>query len=179
MSNFNMNEMGDVKAHTGSRVVPDAGDYNVVVSDAELETNKSGNGTNVLMEYTILDGNFAGSTVKEWLAVVNNSEQAQNIARSKLQAIRVVTKSEAEGYVSALKNKSLRLRLNKTEGSYNGRTVYNSDVVMYMDSTGRNAEGKEVTAFVPTEVAPVANTQTQSSNTVGGGSQSGDDDIPF
>lgn len=179
MSNFNMNEMGDVKAHTGSRVIPDAGDYNVVISDAELQTNNNNNGTNIFMEYTILDGNFAGSTVKEWLAVVNNSERAQIIARSKLQAIRVVTKSEAEGNVSALKNKSLRLRLNKTEGSYNGRTVYNSDVVMYMDSTGRNAEGKEVAAFVPIETPPVNNTQTQSSDPVGGGSQSGDDDIPF
>ena len=196
MSTFNMADLEGVKAHTGTRVTPEAGDYVVMISRASVENGKVAGNMNAAMEYTILsDGPFNGAVVKEWLAIVNKSEQAQNIARSKLRAIQIVSKSQNVQSVDELVGKQIIIRINKEANQYidnngNQRTGYQNNVVNYMDLKRQDSDGKEVAPFVAVAqtqqnaqangFSSVRNPGAQSSGssqTYSGGGV--DDEIPF
>lgn len=198
--NFSFNSMGDVKAHTGQRVVPDSGDYNVMLSDITMDSNRAGDGHNIIVTYSILDGDFAGSELKEWLAVINKNETAQNIAQSKLKAIYLVTGKTSAKSFTELAGTVLRIRVLKKPNKYidnngNEREGHNNEVAMYMDTNGRNPEGKDVAPYNgPAIVAASGNSKknnagNQSSNSVKGDSYGSpnvsksddnyDDEIPF
>jgi hypothetical protein len=172
--------------HTGTRTVPDDGDHTVMISKSSLDPSKKGNGLNLALEYTVLSGAFSGSILKEWLSVVNTNETAQNIARSKAEAIRRVAKLPQDADVDALVGKNIIVRTKKEANEYvdnNGvkRTGYNAIPVMYMDLNRQNPEGKVVAAFVPS--AKQEQIQTTVTNPNNGSKDSNDndvdDDIPF
>lgn len=202
--NFSFDSMNDVQAHTGQRVIPDSGDYNVMISDIKMESNSKNNGHNIIVTYSIVDGEYAGSELKEWLAVINPNDTAQGIAQSKLKAIYLVTKKVSAKHYRELNGTLLRIRVLKKENTYtdnngNQRDGFNNEVVMYMDTSGRNSDGKEVAAYAgPTVVAKSAKANSGSSNKNSNASNSGnsnsnsdsksgfdpnsdndDDDIPF
>lgn len=150
--NFGYSSVEDKQAHTGGRVVPDSGDYNVMISEIEMKSNKQGNGHNIEVTYSILDGDFAGSELKEWLAVINKNETAQNIAQSKLKSIFIVTGNTSAQSFTELQGAVLRVRVYKKEHTYvddngNERDGYNTEIVMYLDTEGKNANGKEVPVY--------------------------------
>lgn len=190
--NFGFNDLNDVNAHTGSRIVPDSGDYNVMISDIALESSKSGSGHNIHVKYSILDGDFAGSEIHEYLAVVNNNETAVNIARSKLKALYLVSGKTSSTNFTDLQGSVIRIRVFKKEATYTGndgiqRNTFNTEVAMYMDSQGRNSQGKEVPPYTgPAVVASKGGNKpanTNNSNNIqkqqAGSHSDYDDDIPF
>lgn len=191
--NFGYNSVEDKQTHTGSRAVPDSGDYNVMISDITMESNNNKDGHNIIVTYSILDGDFAGSEVKEWLAVINKNETAQNIAQSKLKSIYIVTQNTSAQSFTDLQGAVLRIRIHKKERSWvddngNERDGYNTEVAIYMDSEGNNATGKPVPAYSgPAVIAAKGNRNSQnrrpnvSNNSSVNRNQDNDDDdeIPF
>lgn len=150
--NFGYNNVEDKQTHTGARAVPDSGDYNVMISDIQMESNSRQDGHNIVVTYSILDGDYAGSEVKEWLAVINKSDTAQNIAQSKLKSIYITTGKTSASSFTELQGAVLRIRLYKKEHQWtdndgNSRDGYNTEVAMYMDTDGNNANGKEVPQY--------------------------------
>ena len=193
MSDFDMNDLAGTDAYAGGgSVKPDAGDYTVMISKSDTSANAKGNGTNIAMEYTVLDGQFQGTVLKEWLAVVNPSAQSQEIARSKLKALQVVSNSQNERRPEALTGKTIIIRITKEPHQFvNDRgtkvNTFNNNVINYMNLKRVNAAGKEVPAFVAqaqTEQTSPASQSSSSSNN--GDSQAArqsrkdlDDEIPF
>lgn len=197
---FSFRDTEGQQAHTGTRRIPDEGDYRVMISKADLEDSKKGNGAvNLAMEYTILAGDFSGVVLKEWLAVVNKSETAQNIARSKAEALRIITKLKQDAEVNALVGKELIVRVFKEPNEYtdnngNKRTGVNAVVGNYMNLERLDAAGKPVAAFVPTVKQETSQGSSQGSSGSSQGNSSGnaqggytggqsrqdlDDEIPF
>lgn len=188
--NFGFNDMDDVNAHSGVRVTPDSGDYNVMISSIEMVSNSAKNGHNIHVKYSILDGDYAGSEIQEWLAVVNKSETAENIAKSKLKAIYIVTdKKNATGFTD-LMGAVLRIRVYKKTRNYtddrgNEREGFNTEVAMYMSSAGLDINGKEVAPYSGPAVmeGKKADKPKSSGNSYNAGSSysnsDDDDEIPF
>jgi hypothetical protein len=185
---FNFRETEGVAAHTGSRTVLDDGDHVVMISGSSFEDGKKANGSkNIVLEYTVLGGNFAGQTVKEWLSVVNPSEIAQNIARSKAEALRIITKLRQDQGSDDFVGKEMIIRTKKKANQYltdkgETRTGYNAEIVLYMTKDRTDASGKVIAAFIPTAQADnTTYTGTSSSSTTNTRTTSsgGDDEIPF
>lgn len=158
--NFGYNALDDVDAHTGGgRVVPDSGDYNVMISSIGMESSAKG-GHNIVVKYSILDGDFAGTEITEWLPVVCASETAQNIALSKLKAMYVVTNKTKAKMFQELEGALLRIRILKKEAQFtnsNGELVdtFNSDVNMYISTKGLDPNGKEVPDYSGPAIIPM------------------------
>jgi len=191
---FNMHELDQNEAFGGTKVLPDSGDYNLMISAAATEINKNANGTNAVMAYTVLDGPFQGYEHKEWLAVINKSAEAQRIARERLKAIQIVTKSQGQEEIGSLVGKTMRARFIKAPHQFIDKTTgqtrnsFNITISNYMDMNNKNARGEPVAVFVP--ALEVAKAPVNTSSASGGGSnqqssaQSStskqlDDDIPF
>lgn len=194
--NFGYNEVEDKQTHTGGRIVPDSGDYNVMISEIEMKSNKAGNGHNIQVTYSILDGDFAGSEIPEWLAVINKNETAQNIAQSKLKSIYIVTGNTGAGSFTELQGAVLRIRVFKKEHQFrddngNLRDGYNTEVAMYLDSEGKNANGKEVPVYSGPAIIggkkdegqarrpDVSSGQNNQQNKLSSNQDDYDDEIPF
>jgi len=193
MSDFNMHDLDGTEAYGGTKVLPDSGDYNLMISGAVTEGNKGANGTNAVMTYSILDGTFQGYEQKEWLPVVNKSDDAQRIARERLKAIQVVTKSEGQSEIGSLVGKTLRARfikaphqfIDKTTGQT--RNTFQISIVNYMDMNNKNARGEPVVAFVAGSEPAKASKPVGTSTPSGGGNNQQtrqnqkdlDDEIPF
>ena len=190
---FSFRDTEGQQAHTGTRRIPDEGDYRVMISEAKLEDSKKGGGAvNLVMEYTILGGSFAGVVVKEWLAVVNKSEQAQNIARSKAEALRIITRLKQDSDVTALVGKELIIRVIRESNEYmdnqgNKRMGVNAVVNNYMTLERQNAAGQVVPDFVPSVKQETQQAQTSQRSAQGdytskssyAGTDALDDEIPF
>lgn len=185
---FNMQDLAGTKAHTGTRVTPDAGDYVVMISKSETADGKKQGSLNAVMEYTIIsDGPFTGAVIKEWLAIVNSSEQAQNIARSKLRAIQVTSKSENAQSINDMVGKQIMIRINKEENEYvdnqgNRRKGFQNNVINYMNMQRKDADGKDVPAFVAQAPKPQSDagfSSVRSQTSTGSAEDNDDDQIPF
>lgn len=194
---FSFRDTEGQQAHTGSRRLPDEGDYRVMISKSDLEDGKKNNGSvNLVMEYTIVGGTFAGTVLKQWLAVVNSSETAQNIARGRAEAIRIVTKLPQNSEVTDLVGREMIVRVIHETNEYldrNGTKRVGKNAVPdnYMTLDGKNAAGAVVPAFVPSVKQEEPKTNQSSggnsgSGYTGGSGQSGgqsgqdlDDEIPF
>jgi hypothetical protein len=186
---FNMNDLSGVKAHTGTRQTLDAGEYAVMISKADTADGKSQGAINAVMEYTVLtDGPFKGAVVKEWLAIVNKSETAQNIARSKLRAVQLVSKSENAAQVSDMVGKSIIIHVGREESEYvdregNKRKGINNTVLNYLNMKRQDSDGNAAPVYnAPApKVKDVAQEEFKSSrqHSAGSGSNNDDSDIPF
>jgi len=189
MSDFNMQEaINGVEPSLGSggSVRPDAGDYKVMISKAGMASNKNKDGENLALEYTVLDGNFTGSILKQWLSVRNKNKQTVEIALGVLSAISAVTKykgSDPEGLVG----KSLTIRINKEPHEFvndKGLRVntFNNNVTMHMTLDHKNAKGDVVPAFIPSITskmsAGAADSSVKGSSSIKQDLEE-DSDIPF
>lgn len=194
MSGFSFDEVKDTKASLGSgaRKLVDRGDYNVLITKSDTADNSKGTGKNVAMEYNILDGDFSGTDLKEWLAVVNSSETAQGIAREKIKALFDVT--EVRTGSDDLVGHTIRVRIdheaNEWTNKNTGKTMkgHNAVITHYMTPDGKNAAGDLVPAFTGQPKSPetTANEGTANSSSSGSSGEiksSGkadlDDEIPF
>lgn len=184
---FSINNANGNGVFTGSRKQIEEGDYIVMISKSTTAAGKKEGSQNVVMEYTITEGDFAGEVVKEWLAVVNSSEVAQQIARSKVSAISSIT-GITDGEVDDFQGSEIMIRVRKEPNEYvnrNGQTVKGSNAVVenYMTLQMKDAEGKDVAPFRPSSPKPTPVAQTETSAPSGGSgsfdNSDGNDDIPF
>ncbi|MFA5715994.1 MAG: DUF669 domain-containing protein [Candidatus Paceibacterota bacterium] len=81
--NFDSNDVDPV----GSFDPIPLGEYVAVISASEMKMTKSGKGQYLQLTYDIIDGEFKGRKVFERLNLVNENEQAQEIAQRTLSAI--------------------------------------------------------------------------------------------
>ena len=79
----------EVKAASGYNVVP-TGEYDVVVSKAELKETKSG-GTMLILGYEVQSGDQAGKTIKHTMNIVNQDPDAVRIAKEQLKRVAIAT----------------------------------------------------------------------------------------
>lgn len=187
MSSFDLSQAGKEGVYTGQRKQLDAGDYPVMISKSVEAAGKKQGSTNAVMEYTILDGEFSGEVVKEWLPIINDSEVAQSIARAKIGAISAIT-GVTSGGIDGLQGSELMIRVQKEPNEYinrNGQTVKGSNAVVanYMTMQMKDAEGKDVSPFVeskPKDASPTNSTSSGSgSSSISQSSDDMDDEIPF
>src|SRR4051794_7312129 len=75
-----------VEPNTAFEVIP-AGKYHVQIVKSEMRDTKSGNGQFLWMELSIMDGPHANKRLFERLNLVNQNEQAVEIAQRTLSAI--------------------------------------------------------------------------------------------
>ena len=85
MSQFSFNA-SEVEPSTGFALIP-AGDYIAVITDAELQDNKAGNGRFIKMEFEIVEGEYSGRKLWTNLNVEHPNAEAVKIARAELSAI--------------------------------------------------------------------------------------------
>lgn len=82
--NFNVAE---TKPYQGGYQVFPAGIYQVQIVKEEERDLKSGNGRALVFDYQILQGEYKGGTVKDFLNLNHTSEKARQIAEARLVAI--------------------------------------------------------------------------------------------
>ena len=72
----------------GVRQLVPAGNYSAHIVHSDMVDNNSGNGKNLVLTWEILEPEeYRGSEVRAWLAIINDSNEAQKIAERKLSAI--------------------------------------------------------------------------------------------
>lgn len=79
----------EVKAASGYNVVP-TGEYDVVVSKAEIKETKSG-GTMLIFGYEVQSGDQAGKVIKHTMNIVNQSADATRIGLETLKRVAIAT----------------------------------------------------------------------------------------
>lgn len=79
----------EVKAASGYNVVP-TGEYDVVVSKAEIKETKSG-GSMLILGYEVQSGDQAGKTIKHTMNIVNQSAEATRIGLETLKRVAIAT----------------------------------------------------------------------------------------
>lgn len=80
-------DLSDVKVQSGSsefKIVP-TGIYDVVVGSANIGTTKSG--SSLILGYKILNGEFEGYLIKDFLNIVNPSSEAVRISKERIATI--------------------------------------------------------------------------------------------
>ena len=82
--NFNVAE---TKPYQGGYQVYPAGVYQVQIVKEEERELKSGNGRALVFDYAIIEGDFKGGTIKDFLNLNHTSEKARQIAEARLVAI--------------------------------------------------------------------------------------------
>lgn len=84
--NFNINE---TRAFSGTIQTLPAGTYNVEIVKQEERPYQNSQGTRLVLTYSVLDGNFAGSLIQDSLNLGHSSEKARQFAQMRLKAIAV------------------------------------------------------------------------------------------
>lgn len=79
----------EVKPASGYNVVP-TGEYDVVVSKAEIKETKSG-GSMLILGYEVQSGDQAGKTIKHTMNIVNQSAEATRIGLETLKRVAIAT----------------------------------------------------------------------------------------
>ena len=79
----------EVKTSSGYNVVP-TGEYDVVVSKAEIKETKSG-GSMLILGYEVQSGDQAGKTIKHTMNIVNQSAEATRIGLETLKRVAIAT----------------------------------------------------------------------------------------
>lgn len=79
----------EVKAASGYNVVP-TGEYDVVVTKAEIMETKSG-GSMLILGYEVQSGDQAGKTIKHTMNIVNQSAEATRIGLESLKRVAIAT----------------------------------------------------------------------------------------
>lgn len=126
---FNSTAVEPQQARSGD-LLP-AGTYTVEITNAEVKELKSGNGTGLALEFTVIDPEqFARRKVWQNLNLVHTNEQAQQIGQAQLSAlcravgIEVLEDSD-QLFQSVLK---IRTKVTPAKGDYPAR----ADVADYM-----------------------------------------------
>lgn len=86
MAKLNLS-LADVKLQTGGTgfaIVP-SGTYKVCVGSAEIKDTKSGSA--LQLGYKIVDGEYEGKLIKDFLNIINPSEDAQRISQERLATV--------------------------------------------------------------------------------------------
>lgn len=63
------------------------GNYKAIITNSSVEQAKSGNGTNLVLTFKVVDGPHKGRELRSWLCVQHPKEQTQEIARRTFSAI--------------------------------------------------------------------------------------------
>lgn len=193
-----MNELDDVDVNTGSRETADDGDYNFMIEEAKFGPTKNGKGTGYNTKLTMLDGQYQGTNVYNYINVSNQNSTAESIGRAQLKTIMTILGIEDS---DEMEGKMIRGRVVGELADYVKRDgdktkIVNLRVVLFMSTDGKNAKGEAVNEFVPKQdnakvqlakwreenLAPRAGAQsadTSSSGTAGQSSDEADDEIPF
>lgn len=79
----------EVKAASGYNVVP-TGEYDVVVTKAEIKETKSG-GSMLILGYEVQAGEQAGKVIKHTMNIVNQSAEATRIGLETLKRVAIAT----------------------------------------------------------------------------------------
>lgn len=77
----------NTRPYSGVFQIFPAGVYQVQIVNEEERDLKSGNGRGLVFEYEILQGEYKGGRVKDFLNLQHNSEKARAIAEARLVAI--------------------------------------------------------------------------------------------
>lgn len=64
-----------------------AGNYKAIIHASSVEPTKTGNGTNLVLEFKIIDGQYKERKIKTWLCVQNPNQQTQEIAQRSFSAV--------------------------------------------------------------------------------------------
>lgn len=107
LAGFNANEVGE---RDDFAVVP-AGTYPAIAVSSEMKPTKSGTGQMLVVTFELLDGQFKGSKVWARMNLVNQNQQAVDIAKRELgelcRAVGVIMPNDS----SELHNRPLMLEL--------------------------------------------------------------------
>ena len=87
----------EVKAASGYNVVP-TGEYDVVVSKAEIKETKSG-GSMLILGYEVQSGDQAGKTIKHTMNIVNQDPDTVRIAKEQLKRVAIATGHKNPNFV--------------------------------------------------------------------------------
>jgi|LSQX01.2.fsa_nt_gb hypothetical protein len=72
---------------TGAFTVIPAGEYVVEIVDEQTLENRSGNGNSLMFEYQVLNGEYKGQRLRDYLHLWHSSQKAVDMARRRLTAI--------------------------------------------------------------------------------------------
>ena len=86
LETLNLNVEEESKEASKFDVLP-AGDYNVIVSQAEMKDNKSGNGQYVSVTVEVIDGDLQGRLLWHNFNVQNANPTAEKIGRAELASL--------------------------------------------------------------------------------------------
>jgi hypothetical protein len=86
MANLNGFNAGEVEPTTPFDPVP-AGKYLAAITGSQMKPTKSGDGSYLELEFTILDGSCKGRKVWDRLCLVHANQQTVKIARANLSAL--------------------------------------------------------------------------------------------
>jgi hypothetical protein len=64
-----------------------AGTYKAIINSSSLEPAKTGSGTNLVLEFKIVEGEYKNRTLKQWLCVQHAKQETQEIAQRNFSAI--------------------------------------------------------------------------------------------
>jgi nitrous oxide reductase accessory protein NosL len=88
------------KVEPNTRSLIPKGEYQAVIVSSEKKPTKAGNGHTLEIEIQIVDGDHKGQTLRTWLNLWNQSEQAKQIAQGTLssicRAVNVLTPQSSE-----------------------------------------------------------------------------------
>ena len=83
--NFDLNS---TQAYNGASPVLPPGEYTVeIVSEQEDQPLRNGNGTALVFEYQIRDGQFRGQRLRDWLNIGHVNQNARELAQRRIKAI--------------------------------------------------------------------------------------------
>lgn len=127
---FNVN-VNDLPEETGGNFEPlPAGDYIVTVSDATLETTKSGTGTYIKMKLTVTGPTHEGRVLFSNLNIKNDSQKAEDIGRQQLgavmRAIGLPSLSDTDQLIGGTMGVKVSIRQSEQYGQQNEVKAYKS-----------------------------------------------------
>jgi hypothetical protein len=76
-------DLSDVEAQESRRLL-EPGEHRVKITSAKVEKMNNGNGAQLLLEFTSMDGH---GSIRQWLNLWHSSSEAQRIARSQLKSL--------------------------------------------------------------------------------------------
>lgn len=77
----------EVEPNSGSYDLIPKGKYKMAITKSDYKAVKSGKGFGLNLEIDILDGQYKGRKLFEWLNIEHQNEEAQQIGQGKLSAI--------------------------------------------------------------------------------------------
>ena len=85
LENLNLNVEEEAKNTQSFDALP-SGEYEVVITDAKMEANKSGAGSHISIKMEIIEGDFAQRLIWENFNIENSNPQAEKIGRASLSS---------------------------------------------------------------------------------------------